>query len=71
MLRLARMRQDFRQVRISAECLGAILNNPAEPTYRLDKANRGRISGKVAFGHVIFRYRGHSSDPAIMGCRKR
>jgi subfamily B ATP-binding cassette protein HlyB/CyaB len=38
-LRLAQMWQDFQQVRISAERLGDILNNPADPTPRLDKAN--------------------------------
>ena len=56
-LRLAQMWQDFQQVRISAERLGDILNNPAEPTHRLDKANPGRITGKIAFDHVTFRYR--------------
>jgi subfamily B ATP-binding cassette protein HlyB/CyaB len=56
-LRLAQMWQDFQQVRISAERLGDILNNPAEPTHRLDKASPGRISGKIAFDHVTFRYR--------------
>jgi ATP-binding cassette, subfamily B, bacterial HlyB/CyaB len=56
-LRLAQMWQDFQQVRISAERLGDILNNPAEPTHRLDKSNPGAISGKIAFDHVTFRYR--------------
>ncbi|MDQ7250321.1 ABC transporter transmembrane domain-containing protein, partial [Dongia sedimenti] len=56
-LRLAQMWQEFQQVRISAERLGDILNNPAEPAHSLDKASPGRISGKVAFDHVTFRYR--------------
>jgi len=56
-LRLAQMWQEFQQVRISAERLGDILNNPAEPAHRLDKASPGRITGKVAFDHVTFRYR--------------
>jgi subfamily B ATP-binding cassette protein HlyB/CyaB len=56
-LRLAQMWQDFQQVRISAERLGDILNNPAEPAHALDKASPGRISGKIAFDHVTFRYR--------------
>jgi subfamily B ATP-binding cassette protein HlyB/CyaB len=51
------MWQEFQQVRISAERLGDILNNPAEPAHRLDKASPGRITGKVAFDHVTFRYR--------------
>jgi len=56
-LRLAQMWQEFQQVRISAERLGDILNNPAEPAHRLDKASPGRITGKVGFDHVTFRYR--------------
>jgi subfamily B ATP-binding cassette protein HlyB/CyaB len=56
-LRLAQMWQEFQQVRISAERLGDILNNPAEPSHRLDKAAPGRIAGKIAFDHVTFRYR--------------
>jgi subfamily B ATP-binding cassette protein HlyB/CyaB len=56
-LRLAQMWQEFQQVRISAERLGDILNNPAEPAHRLDKASPGRITGKIAFDHVTFRYR--------------
>jgi ABC-type bacteriocin/lantibiotic exporter with double-glycine peptidase domain len=38
-LRLAQMWQDSQQVRISAERLGDILNNPAEPAHALDKAS--------------------------------
>jgi subfamily B ATP-binding cassette protein HlyB/CyaB len=56
-LRLAQMWQEFQQVRISAERLGDILNNPAEPAHNLDKASPGRVAGKVAFDHVTFRYR--------------
>jgi subfamily B ATP-binding cassette protein HlyB/CyaB len=56
-LRLAQMWQEFQQVRISAERLGDILNNPAEPAHKLDKASPGRITGKVGFDHVTFRYR--------------
>ncbi|WP_395022614.1 type I secretion system permease/ATPase [Dongia sp.] len=56
-LRLAQMWQEFQQVRISAARLGDILNNPAEPSHRLDKAAPGRVTGKVGFDHVTFRYR--------------
>jgi subfamily B ATP-binding cassette protein HlyB/CyaB len=56
-LRLAQMWQDFQQVRISAERLGDILNNPAEPAHALDKASPGRVAGKIGFDHVTFRYR--------------
>jgi subfamily B ATP-binding cassette protein HlyB/CyaB len=56
-LRLAQMWQDFQQVRISAERLGDILNNPAESAHRLDKASPGRITGKISFDHTTFRYR--------------
>src|SRR6185503_17997639 len=56
-LRLAQMWQEFQQVRISAARLGDILNNPAEPAHSLDKASPGRITGKVVFDHVTFRYR--------------
>lgn len=56
-VRLAQMWQDFQQVRISAERLGDILNNPREPTPRLDRSNPGQIFGKIVFDHVTFRYR--------------
>src|SRR6185369_10803234 len=56
-LRLAQMWQEFQQVRISAERLGDILNNPVEPAHKLDKASPGRIAGKISFDHVTFRYR--------------
>ena len=56
-LRLAQMWQDFQQVRISVNRLGDILNAPAEPLHRADKATPPSLSGRITFDHVIFRYR--------------
>jgi subfamily B ATP-binding cassette protein HlyB/CyaB len=56
-LRLATLWQDFQQARLSIERLGDVLNFPAEPDSSPGKSSLGRISGKIEFDHVGFRYR--------------
>jgi subfamily B ATP-binding cassette protein HlyB/CyaB len=56
-LRLATLWQDFQQVRLSIERLGDVLNFPAEPDSSPGRSSLGRISGRIEFDHVGFRYR--------------
>ncbi|MFI0844673.1 type I secretion system permease/ATPase [Mesorhizobium sp. IMUNJ 23232] len=56
-LRLAQLWQDLQQVRISVDRLGDILNVPAEISGGSGEGSLRRISGHVAFDHVVFRYR--------------
>ena len=56
-LRLAQMWQDFQQARISVDRLGDILNSPTEETYSSNRTTLPKISGRIKFDKVTFRYR--------------
>ena len=51
------MWQDFQQARLSIERLGDVLNFPAEPDSSPGRSSLGRITGKIQFEHLSFRYR--------------
>ena len=55
-LRLVQLWQDFQQAGISLQRLGDILNSPTEPGYNPGRAALPKLSGKVEFDHVTFRY---------------
>lgn len=60
-LRLSQVWQDFQQIRISVDRLGDVLNAPAEP--QISSGTRlPRISGRIEFNRVRFRYRPDSSE---------
>lgn len=56
-LRIAQLWQDLQQMRVSVNRLGDILDTPAEPAFRADRAMPPRMQGQVSFEHVGFRYR--------------
>jgi subfamily B ATP-binding cassette protein HlyB/CyaB len=55
-LRLAQLWQDFQQVRVSIDRLGDILNSPAEVSGS-GQSDLPRITGRIQFDRVSFRYR--------------
>ncbi|WP_445354232.1 type I secretion system permease/ATPase [Microbulbifer sp. EKSA008] len=55
-LKLVQLWQDFQQAGISIERLGDILNTPAEPGHNPNRTTLPRVTGKVAFDNVSFRY---------------
>lgn len=54
-MRFANLWQDFQQARISVERLGDILNTPQESGEQ-NKASLPKLTGKIQFEHVSFRY---------------
>lgn len=56
-IRLAQLWQDFQQMRISIDRLGDVLNTPAEPAHNPNRTTLPRISGRIVFDNVLFRYR--------------
>jgi subfamily B ATP-binding cassette protein HlyB/CyaB len=61
-LRLAQVWQEFQQIRVSVARLGDILNARAEPAYSPSRTAPPRITGRVAFDHVTFRYQPNGRD---------
>lgn len=61
-LRLVQLWQDFQQAGISLQRLGDILNSPAEPGYNPGRAALPKLSGRVEFDHVTFRYTPERSE---------
>ncbi|WBA81432.1 type I secretion system permease/ATPase [Endozoicomonas sp. GU-1] len=55
-LALARLWQDFQQVKISVEKLGDVLNSPTEPGLSHNRTNLETVQGRVEFENVTFRY---------------
>jgi subfamily B ATP-binding cassette protein HlyB/CyaB len=56
-LRIAQLWQDLQQMRVSVSRLGDILDTPAEPAFRPDRAMPPAMQGQVTFDRVGFRYR--------------
>jgi subfamily B ATP-binding cassette protein HlyB/CyaB len=57
MLRLVNLWQEFQQVGISVQRLGDVLNTPPEPTYSPGRTTLPKLTGRVEFQGVSFRYR--------------
>jgi subfamily B ATP-binding cassette protein HlyB/CyaB len=55
-MRLAQMWQQFQQVRVGIERLGDILNTPVEPGSEAGGPALPRLTGRITFDHVNFRY---------------
>ncbi|MBI6530289.1 type I secretion system permease/ATPase [Proteus vulgaris] len=60
-LRLAQCWQDFQQATISLRRIGEILNTPTEHQYH-GLATVPRITGRIDFSNVYFRYTNHTPD---------
>jgi subfamily B ATP-binding cassette protein HlyB/CyaB len=56
-LRLVQLWQEFQQAGISVERLGDVLNAPPEPSHRPSRTSPPKLSGRVGFDDVTFRYR--------------
>jgi subfamily B ATP-binding cassette protein HlyB/CyaB len=55
-LKLASLWQDITQMKVSVKRLGDIMDAPAEPVFRAERAVMPLIVGKVKFDHLSFRY---------------
>lgn len=56
-LRLAQLWQDFQQAGVSVRRLGDILNAAAEPAHSPGRTSLPRLTGRIRFDRVSFRYR--------------
>lgn len=65
-LGLARLWQDFQQVRVSLDRLGDILNSPTESQQSSGRAHLPPLSGEIKFDNVEFRYR-QDQAPILRG----
>jgi subfamily B ATP-binding cassette protein HlyB/CyaB len=57
MLRIVNLWQEFQQVGISMQRLGDVLNTTPEPSYNPSRTTLPKLSGRVEFDQVSFRYR--------------
>ena len=57
MLRIVNLWQEFQQVGISMQRLGDVLNTTPEPAYNPGRTTLPRLTGRVEFDQVSFRYR--------------
>lgn len=55
-LKLASLWQDITQMKVSVKRLGDIMDAPAEPVFRAERAIMPAIVGKVVFDHLNFKY---------------
>lgn len=56
-LKIVHLWQDFQQAGISIKRLGDILNMPTEPKHNPSRTTLPKLSGKVEFEHVSFKYK--------------
>lgn len=57
MLRIVNLWQEFQQVGISMQRLGDVLNTTPEPAYNPTRTTLPKLTGRVEFDQVSFRYR--------------
>ncbi|HEX9742505.1 MAG TPA: type I secretion system permease/ATPase [Nitrospiraceae bacterium] len=57
MLRIVNLWQEFQQVGISMQRLGDVLNTTPEPAYNPGRTTLPKLTGRVEFDQVSFRYR--------------
>ncbi len=57
MLRIVNLWQEFQQVGISMQRLGDVLNTTPEPAYHPGRTTLPKLTGRVEFDQVSFRYR--------------
>lgn len=62
LLRLVNLWQEFQQVGISVQRLGDVLDAQPEPSYNPNRTTLSRVSGRVVFEEVSFRYRPEGSE---------
>lgn len=55
-LKLASLWQDFTQMKVSIKRLGDIMDAPAEPAFRAERATPPAILGRITLDNVSFRY---------------
>lgn len=57
MLRIVNLWQEFQQVGVSMQRLGDVLNTTPEPSYNSSRTALPKLTGRVEFDQVTFRYR--------------